>query len=64
MDDKKTNMTFEDAEKVFKRKAFDIFSEKIPGVYRDENGVIIVPTMIRKKTSGNTSNHTGKKESK
>ena len=29
MDDKKTNMTFENAEKVFKRKAFDIFSEKI-----------------------------------
>ena len=64
MDDKKTNMTFENAEKVFKRKAFDIFSEKIPGVYRDENGYIIVPTMIRKKTSGNTPNDIVKKESK
>ena len=28
MDDKKTNMTFDDAEKDFKKKVFDIFSEK------------------------------------
>ena len=27
MDDKKTNMTFDDAEKDFKKKVFDIFSE-------------------------------------
>ena len=28
MDDKKTNMTFDDAEKDFKKKVFDIISEK------------------------------------
>ena len=42
MDDKKTNMTFDDAEKDFKKKVFDIISEKYSGIYRDKDGLIVV----------------------
>lgn len=43
MDDKKTNMAFDDAEKDFKKKVFGIFSEKHSGIYRDKDGLIVVP---------------------
>lgn len=43
---------------------FDVFSQKVSGVYRDENGFIVVPTMVRKKPFSNTPNETEKKESK
>ena len=53
MDDKKTNMTFEDAEKDFKKKVFDIFSEKRSGIYRDKDGLIVVP-VAKQKVIGNS----------
>ncbi len=39
----KKEMTPEEAEKDFKDNVFRIFSEKIPGVYVDENGFICIP---------------------
>lgn len=53
MDDKKTNMTFDDAEKDFKKKVFDIFSEKHSGIYRDKDGLIVVP-VAKQKVVGNS----------
>ena len=53
MDDKKTNMTFDDAEKDFKKKVFDIFSEKHSGIYRDKDGLIVVP-VAKQKDVGNS----------
>ena len=54
MDDKKTNMTFDDAEKDFKKKVFDIFSEKHSGIYRDKDGLIVVPVAKKKSSTTQT----------
>jgi len=54
-DDKK--MISEKAENDFKNKVFDIFSERIPGTHRDEDGMLVVPIRIprRKKDSRRNS---------
>lgn len=60
MDDKKTNTTFEDAEKDFKSKAFDVFSKKLRGVYRDKDGLIVVP-VAKQNAVGNSDSDKNKK---
>ncbi len=49
MNNDKNEMTREEAEEDFKKKAADIFSKQIPGVYRDEDGFIVIPRKVRKK---------------
>lgn len=42
-------MTQEEAEQDFKNAVADIFSKQIPGgVYRDENGFLVIPRRHRK----------------
>ena len=64
MNNNEKDMTPEEIEQDFKDMVFDVFSQKVSGVYRDENGFIVVPTMVRKKPFSNTPNETEKKESK
>ena len=43
-------ITQEEAEENFKNAVADIFSKQIPGgVYRDENGFIVIPRVRRSK---------------
>lgn len=53
MNDEKTEMTTEEAEQDFKDRVEEIFAEKIPGVYRDKDGFIVVP-MRRKREKTET----------
>ncbi len=43
------NKTHEDYEEEFKNMVFKAFSEKIPGVHRDDDGFIVVPMVRRRK---------------
>ena len=49
MEDEKKEMTQEEAEQDFKNKFFSIMSEKIDGVYKDEDGFIVVPMRRRER---------------
>ncbi len=43
-------MTQEEAEQDFKNAVADIFSKQIPGgIYRDENGFLVIPRRRRKQ---------------
>ena len=55
MDDNNKEMTREEAEHDFKENVFNIFSEKVPGVTRDENGFIVIPRVSRRKKDDNPS---------
>ncbi len=56
MNDDKKKMTQEEAEEDFKKKMFDIFSEKIPGgVYRDEDGFIVIQRRQKRENKDNDS---------
>ncbi len=41
--------TQEDYEEEFKNMVCKAFSEKIPGIHRDEDGFIVVPMVRRRK---------------
>lgn len=49
MSNEKKKMTQEEAEQDFQNAMSNIFSEKIPGVRRDEDGFIVIPMKRRKK---------------
>ncbi len=38
-----------EAEQEFKDSVFNIFSEKVPGAYKDEDGFIVIPKRQRRK---------------
>ncbi len=49
MNDEKKEMTQEEAEQDFKDKFLSIMSEKIDGVYKDEDGFIVIPMRRRER---------------
>lgn len=55
MSEGKKVMTQEEAEKDFQNKVFDIFSKKLDGVHRDEDGFIVIPRESIKKSHNNPS---------
>ncbi len=55
MSEEKKIMTQEEAEKDFQDKVFDIFSKKLDGVHRDEDGFIVIPRTSMKKNHNNPS---------
>ncbi len=55
MDDNKKEVTQEEAEQDFKENVFNIFAEKAPGAYRDENGFIVIPRVSQRKKDDNPS---------
>ncbi len=54
MNDKSKEMTPEEAEQNFKDAVEKIFAEKVPGVYRDKDGFIVIPMKRKKKRKRNT----------
>lgn len=55
MDNQKNEMTQEEMDKHFKNMMFKTLSEKNPGVHMDEDGFIVVPTLIRRKRPSSSS---------
>ena len=53
MDNNKENRdkTTEEMDQAFKEALFNVFSSKMPGVHYDEDGLIVVPVPVRKKTN-------------
>ena len=47
----KKDMTPEEMDQAFKEALFNDFSSKMPGVHYDEDGLIVVPVPVRKKTT-------------
>lgn len=47
----KKDMTPEEMDQAFKEALFNVFSTKMPGVHYDEDGLIVVPVPVRKKTT-------------
>lgn len=45
----KKEMSLEDMEQDFKKKMFEAFSSKMPGVHYDEDGFIVVPMRVRRR---------------
>jgi len=58
-------MTPEEMDKEFKNMMFNALSRNNPGVHMDEDGFIVVPTMIRRrrKSSDNAGNSCQQKKS-
>lgn len=54
MNSEEKEWTQEEAEEDFKNAVADIFSKKIPGVYRDENGFLVIPRRTQKPNKDNT----------
>lgn len=48
-DEKKKEMKRKDAEQDFRDSFVDILKDKVPGVYNDENGIIVVSMIVRRK---------------
>ncbi len=48
-DEKKKEMTQEEAEQDFKDAVAKIFKDKVPGAYVDEDGLIVIPRRGRRK---------------
>ena len=57
MDDKKKEMTQEEAEEDFKNAVADIFSKQIPGTHKDSDGYLVVPLLRRKKRDCKPDKH-------
>ena len=47
MDENKKETTQEEAEQDFRENVFNIFAEKAPGAYRDENGFLVRATAAK-----------------
>ena len=48
MDKTKKEITQEEAEEDFKNEVADIFAQKVHGVYRDQDGFIVIPRQRKK----------------
>ena len=55
MDNQKNEMTQEEMDKQFKNMMFKALSENNPGVHMDEDGFIVLPTLIRRKRPSSSS---------
>ncbi|MBE5849897.1 MAG: hypothetical protein E7298_07035 [Lachnospiraceae bacterium] len=55
MDENKKETTQEEAEQDFRENVFNIFAEKAPGAYRDENGFLVIPRVARRRKDSNPS---------
>ena len=49
----KKEMSPEEMEKDFKNKMFNALAQKNPGVHIDEDGFILMPVRVRRKTKNN-----------
>ncbi len=52
------NKTQKDYEEEFKNAVCNAFSEKYPGVYRDEDGFIVIPRVRRRRKTPSDKNET------
>lgn len=55
MDENKKETTQEEAEQDFRENVFNIFAEKAPGAYRDENGFLVIPRVTQRRKDSNPS---------
>ena len=56
MDNQNKEMTTEEMDKEFKNMMFKALSRNNPGVHMDEDGYIVVPTLIRRRKPSGASN--------